>query len=80
MVGDDHAAAVLGAVGVRADLRPSYGPESARLDEVLDGVTLRVGAEQHARWAAEADGLEVDHAVVLAVEFVARHLLPLPEG
>ncbi|MCX6519944.1 MAG: winged helix-turn-helix domain-containing protein [Actinobacteria bacterium] len=76
VVGDDRAAAVLGAVGVRSDLRPSYGPESARLDDVLAGVTLRVGAEQHGRWAAEADGLEVDQAVALAVEFVAGHLGP----
>ncbi len=73
-VGDDRAAAVLGAVGVRSDLRPSYGPESARLQEVLAGLTLRVGAEQHGRWAAEAGGLEVDQAVALAVEFVAGHL------
>ena len=71
---DDRAAAMVGAVVTRPDLRPSFGQESDRLRTVLDDLARRVGASRFDEWTTAVDGLELDQAVVMAAEAVAHHV------
>ena len=68
--GDDHGAVVVAAATSSTSLRPSYGPEIERLENVVSDLEQRVGAPRFADWAGEGRLLDVPAAVRLAAHRV----------
>ncbi len=70
MAGDDHGAVVVAAATSSASLRPSYGPEIERLDNVVSDLEQRVGPSRFSEWTGEGRILELPAAVRFAVQRV----------